>query len=60
MNYPFFLAKRLSLSSGKKKNAPAVTVAVISIALAVAVMLASIAVVLGFKEEIREKVVGFN
>ena len=60
MNYPFFLARRLSLASGSRKNAPAVTVAIISIALSVAVMLASIAIVLGFKKEIREKLIGFN
>ncbi|MCH5233269.1 MAG: ABC transporter permease [Muribaculaceae bacterium] len=60
MNYPLFLAKRLSLTSGKGKSSPAVTVAIISIALSVIIMIASIAIVLGFKREIREKVVGFN
>ncbi|MDE6576576.1 MAG: ABC transporter permease [Muribaculaceae bacterium] len=60
MNYPFFLAKRLSLTSGKTKNAPAVTVAITAVALSIAVMLASIMIVLGFKKEIRDKVVGFN
>ena len=60
MNYPFFLARRLSLASGDRKNSPAVTVAIISIAVAVAVMISSVAIVLGFKNEIREKVVGFN
>ncbi|MCH5222791.1 MAG: ABC transporter permease [Muribaculaceae bacterium] len=60
MNYPLFLARRLSLSSDKRKNSPAVSVAIISVAISVAVMIASIAIVLGFKQEIREKVVGFN
>ncbi|MDE5875582.1 MAG: ABC transporter permease, partial [Muribaculaceae bacterium] len=60
MNYPLFIARRLSLSSGGKRKAPAVAVAVAAVALSVAVMLASIAIVLGFKSEIREKVVGFN
>lgn len=60
MNYPLFIARRLSLASGNRKNSPAVTVAIISIAISVAVMIASIAIVLGFKKEIREKVVGFN
>ena len=60
MNYPFFLARRLSLASDGRKNSPAVTVAVISVAVAVAVMIASVAIVLGFKQEIRNKVVGFN
>lgn len=60
MNYPLFIAHRLSLSAGGKKKAPAVTVAVTAVALSVTVMLASVAIVLGFKQEIRDKVVGFN
>ena len=60
MNYPLFIARRLSLSAGGKKKAPAVTVAVTAVALSVTVMLASVAIVLGFKQEIRDKVVGFN
>lgn len=39
---------------------PAVSVAIIAIAISVAVMIASIAIVLGFKKEIRDKVIGFN
>lgn len=60
MNYPLYLARRLSLGNGGKRMSPAVTVAIIAIAISVAVMIASIAIVLGFKKEIREKVVGFN
>lgn len=60
MNYPLYIANRLSLSSDSKRKAPAVTVAIVAVALSVAVMLASIAIVLGFKQEIRNKVVGFN
>lgn len=60
MNYPLYLARKLSLGNGGKRMSPAVTVAIIAIAIAVAVMIASVAIVLGFKKEIREKVVGFN
>lgn len=60
MNFSFYLAKRLSLSSSGRRNSPAVKVAVTAVALSVAVMLAAIAIVLGFKREIRQKVVGFN
>ncbi len=60
MDYSFYIAKRLTLSSGGKKKAPGVAVSVIAVALSVAVMIASIAIVLGFKKEIRDKVVGFN
>lgn len=60
MNYPFFIARRLSLSSKGGRRAPSTGVAITAVALSVAVMLASIAIVLGFKNEIRNKVVGFN
>ena len=60
MNYPLFIARRLSLSGSGKRKAPAVSVAITAIALSIAVMLASIAIVFGFKKEIRDKVVGFN
>lgn len=60
MNYPFYLAQKLSLGSEGKKTSPAVGVAITSIAISVAVMIASIAIVFGFKKEIRDKVVGFN
>lgn len=60
MNYPLFLARRLSLSSSGRKSSPAIKVAITAVALSIAVMLAAIAIVLGFKREIREKVVGFN
>ncbi len=60
MNYPFFLASRLSLSSSGRKSSPAIKVAVTAVALSIGVMLAAIAIVLGFKREIREKVIGFN
>lgn len=60
MNYPLFLARRLSLSTSGRHQAPAVTVAVIAVALSIGVMIASVAIVLGFKKEIRDKVVGFN
>lgn len=60
MNYPLYLARKLSLGSGGRRMSPAVTVAIIAIAISVAVMIASIAIVLGFKKEIRDKVVGFN
>ena len=60
MNYPIYIARRLSLGNAGRGTSPAVTVAIIAVAISVAVMIASIAIVLGFKREIREKVVGFN
>ncbi len=60
VNYPFYIARRLSLSASGRRSSPAVKVAVAAVALSIAVMLAAIAVVGGFKQEIRAKVVGFN
>lgn len=60
MNYALYLARRMSVSSGNRNGSPAIKVAVAAVALSVAVMLAAIAIVLGFKREIREKVIGFN
>lgn len=60
MNYPLYIGRRLSLGNGGKRMSPAVIVAIIAIAISVAVMIASVAIVLGFKKEIRDKVVGFN
>ena len=60
MGYSFFIARKLSLSSDGRKNSPAVIIAIISVAISLAVMTASIAIVMGFKKEITDKVVGFN
>lgn len=60
MNYPLFLASRLSLGASGRKSSPAVKVAVAAVALSVTVMLAAVSIVLGFKREIRGKVTGFN
>ncbi|MBD5201526.1 MAG: ABC transporter permease [Bacteroidales bacterium] len=58
--FPFYIGRRLSLGNDGSKSAPAVKVAIVAVALSIAVMLASIAIVGGFKREIRQKVVGFN
>ena len=55
-----YLALRVSTSGDGKKSTPAIKVAVAAVALSVAVMLAAIAIVLGFKDEITRKVLGFN
>lgn len=60
MSYSLFFARRLSLSSGKRNYSPAIRVSITAVALSIAVMLASVAIVIGFKREIRDKVVGFN
>lgn len=55
-----YLARRLSLSSGGRKSSPGVGVATAAVALSVAVMMAAVAIVMGFKQQITEKVTGFN
>lgn len=63
MSFPFFIAKRLYSSEGKGGNTysrPAVRIAQAGIAIGVAVMIVSMAIVMGFKREITEKVTGFG
>lgn len=60
MNYPLYLGRRLALGGEGRKGSPGVKVAIAAIALSVAVMTASIAITLGFKREITDKVVGFT
>lgn len=59
-SYPYWLAKRLSLADSQRRQSPAIVVAVVATALSVVIMIAALAIVAGFKHEIREKVVGFN
>jgi ABC-type lipoprotein release transport system permease subunit len=63
VNVELFLAKRIHFSqhkSDKKISRPAVRIATIGIAIGLAVMLVAVAIVIGFKKEIRNKVVGFG
>lgn len=60
MNYAIYLGRKMALGGNGRKASPGVKVATAAIALSVAVMIASIAIVMGFKREITEKVVGFT
>lgn len=62
MNTELFIARKVfSQKEGKKGIASKiVTIAVASISVGLAVMIIAIAVLLGFKKEIREKVIGFG
>lgn len=56
-----FISKRLSLrESGSRRLSPAIVVAIAGIAVAFIVMMLSIAVVRGFKNEITRKIMGFD
>ena len=57
----YFIAKRIHFQQGSQHvSSPAVRIATIGIALGLAVMLISVAVVIGFKQEIRNKTIGFG
>ena len=62
MNLELFIAKRIHFSREGKRQVtpPAVRIAIIGIALGLAVMILSVAIVIGFKKEIRNKVIGFG
>jgi lipoprotein-releasing system permease protein len=61
LNFEYFIAKRIHFQQDKKNvSRPAVRIAIIGMALGLAVMLISIAVITGFKTEIRNKITGFG
>lgn len=60
--FSLFIAKRIyrNDSGGKQVSRPAVIIAMIGVALGLAVMLLTVAIVVGFKKEVRDKVTGFG
>lgn len=62
MSLSLFIAKRIyrDHDGGKRVSRPAVLIAIIGIAIGLAVMIVSVAVVIGFKSEVRGKVIGFG
>lgn len=62
MNLEYFIAKKIHFGTeGEKRvSPPAVRIATIGVALGLMVMILSVAIVIGFKQEIRNKVIGFG
>lgn len=60
MNLPFFIAKRITFNSKRTFSKLIVRIAILGIMLGLAVMILAVAIVKGFKTEIREKVRGFS
>lgn len=63
MSIAWFLAKRIHFAKGddtQRVSPPAIRIAIAGIAIGVAVMLVTVAIVVGFKQEIRQKVINFN
>lgn len=63
MNIEFFIAGRIY--KGNRKNtqnvsSPAIKIAIAGIALGLSVMIATIGIIIGFKKEVRGKVIGFG
>lgn len=66
--FSYFIAKRIHFEQGvptdggsaSRVSRPAVRIAIAGIAIGVAVMLLTVGIVVGFKEEIRQKVIGFG
>jgi len=59
MNAVTFISKRIFSLSKENLSSTVMRIAVASVALGMAIMLVSIAIVIGFKNQIRDKVVGF-
>lgn len=59
-DFEFFVAKRLIKKKGNSFSRPIIKIAIISITLSIAVMLISVSVLCGFKNQIKDKIVGFG
>ncbi len=60
MNIEFFIAHRIVSRTKGNFSRPVVRIAIIAIALGFTVMFISVAILKGFQQEIREKVIGFG
>lgn len=70
MNFEYFIASRIIKSqrqaqgpkdnSNQKGTRPIIKIAILSIALGLAIMILAVAIVTGFQQEIRSKVIGFG
>jgi len=62
MNLPYFIAHRLikGRREGTSFSRPINVIAIVGIAMGLAVMILAVAILTGFKQQIREKVVGFG
>ncbi len=60
MNVAYFIAKHIAPGRTETYARPVIRIAVVSIALGLMLMIASVAIVIGFKHSISNKVVGFS
>lgn len=59
MNLEYFIAKRISSKSSDNFSKPVVRISYLSIALGLSLMIISVAIVIGFKDSISNKIIGF-
>lgn len=63
MNAELFIARRVykgDKNNNKKVTSPAIKIAIAGIALGLAVMVVAVCIIVGFKKEVRAKVIGFG
>jgi len=60
LNVAYFIARHIAPGRTETHARPVIRIAIISIALGLALMIASVAIVIGFKQSISNKVVGFS
>ncbi len=63
MNLELFIAKRIHFSKEKgekRTSSPAIKIAIAGVAIGLAAMILALSIVVGFKKEVRNKVVGFG
>ena len=60
MNFSYFLSQKLIPKDSKRVSKPVVTISIISVALGICILLLTFAITTGFRNEIRNKVVGFG
>ena len=60
MNFSFFLSRKLIHRDSKRVSKPVVMISIITVALGICILLLTFAITAGFRNEIRDKVVGFG
>ena len=60
LNLEFFIARRLLKSNSSGFSDPIIRIAIIAVAIGLAVMIIALAILTGFQQEIRNKVIGFG
>ena len=63
MNLELFIAKRIHFGGNKgekRASSPAIKIAIAGVAIGLAAMILALSIVIGFKKEVRGKVIGFG